>query len=106
MRHIFEATPSGPVVLIGGDIPGVTRDIIHDAFRKLENNDCIFGPATDGGFWLAGMRRGPRPLPVDLFNDVRWSSEHALADTLDTLGDSKVAFVAQLADVDTAADLP
>ena len=106
MRHIFEATPHGPVVLIGGDIPDVTAEIINDAFRKLTSNDCVFGPATDGGFWLVAMRRGPRPLPVNLFNGVRWSSEHALADTLETLGDAKVAFVAQLSDVDTAADLP
>ena len=106
MRYIFDNTPSGPVVLIGGDIPGVTPAIIHDAFRKLANHDCVFGPAEDGGFWLVGMRRGPRPLPVDLFKDVRWSHADTLHDTLASLAGASVGYVATLQDVDTAADLP
>jgi hypothetical protein len=36
---------------------------------------------------------------------VRWSSPHALADTLANLADRSVAFVATLADVDDAEDL-
>ena len=105
MRHVFETTPRGSVVLIGGDIPGVTRAIVRDAFAKLADHDCVFGPAEDGGFWLVGMRR-VGPLPVDLFNGVRWSCADTLADTLATLGDASVAFTATLRDVDTAADLP
>ena len=105
MRHDFETSPRGPVVLIGGDIPGVTPAIIQDAFRKLANHDCVFGPAEDGGFWLVGMRRS-KPLPTNLFKDVCWSCPDTLTDTLKTLGDASVAFVATLRDVDTAADLP
>ena len=104
MRHIFEATPSGPVILIGGDIPGVTPDIIAQAFHTLGSGQYVFGPATDGGFWLAGARR-TTPLPPHLFENVRWSSEHALADSLETLGGASVGFVQELNDVDTAADL-
>jgi glycosyltransferase A (GT-A) superfamily protein (DUF2064 family) len=44
----------------------------------------VFGPATDGGFWLIGARRS-RPLPRALFAEVRWSTAHALADTLATI---------------------
>ncbi|MBL4873643.1 MAG: TIGR04282 family arsenosugar biosynthesis glycosyltransferase [Rhodobacteraceae bacterium] len=105
MRHVFEVTPRGPVVLIGGDIPGITNAIIRDAFAKLRDHDCVFGPAEDGGFWLVGMRR-VRPLPPDLFDGVRWSCADTLQDTLGTLGDATVAFAATLRDVDTAHDLP
>lgn len=105
MRHVFESAPRGPVVLIGGDIPGITPAIIQDAFKKLANNDCVFGPAEDGGFWLVGMRR-VRPLPINLFKDVRWSCANTLTDTLGTLDDARVAFTATLRDVDTVADLP
>ena len=38
------------------------------------------------------------------FADVRWSSEHALADTLANLEGRSVAFVATLGDVDDARD--
>jgi len=105
MRHVFEVTPRGPVVLIGGDIPGITPAIIRDAFEKLNDHDCVFGPAEDGGFWLVGMRR-VGPLPVDLFKGVRWSCADTLKDTLGTLGNASVAFTATLRDVDTATDLP
>lgn len=52
-----------------------------------------------------GMRR-VRPLPADLFENVRWSCKDTLTDTLGTLGDASVAFAATLRDVDTVADLP
>ncbi len=104
MRHIFEATPAGRVVLIGGDIPGVTGAHIAGAFDTLGSADFVFGPATDGGFWLTGARR-TAPLPPQLFENVRWSGKHALADSLATLGGASVGLVAELNDVDTAADL-
>ena len=53
---------------------------IAAAFRLLGRHDLVFGPAEDGGFWLVGARRRPRLPP--LFGQVRWSSPHALADTL------------------------
>lgn len=105
MRHVFDTTPAGPVVLIGGDIPDITPKIINDAFQTLRHKDCVFGPATDGGFWLVGFRR-IRPLPPKLFENTRWSCEHTLSDTLKTLGDATVGYAATLHDVDTAADLP
>ena len=106
MCHILEETPSGPVVIIGGDIPGITPEIINDAFKVLRNKEFVFGPAEDGGYWLVGMRRGARPMPSKIFESVRWSCEHTLADTLATLEDAPVGFVTQLRDVDTVADLP
>lgn len=105
MRAGLENAPGGPVLLIGGDIPGVTPAIINEAFTKLANKECVFGPAQDGGFWLVGMRR-LRPLPRDLFKGVRWSTTETLRDTLGTLGNASVGFTATLGDVDTAADLP
>ena len=61
------------------------------------------GPAEDGGYWLIGERRTPKPLPA--FNGVRWSSENALADTLANFKNYRVARVRTVSDVDTAADL-
>jgi glycosyltransferase A (GT-A) superfamily protein (DUF2064 family) len=36
---------------------------------------------------------------------VRWSSQHTLSDTLANIGDRRVAWLAELADVDSGADL-
>ena len=94
---------SAPVVIIGTDIPAITPAHIMAAFRMLGSAQCVFGPATDGGYWLVGMRRRPHvPRP---FDGVRWSSPHALADTLANLAGQPVGFVATLCDVDDAAAL-
>jgi glycosyltransferase A (GT-A) superfamily protein (DUF2064 family) len=85
-------------VLIGSDIPGVTASYIAEAFTLLRGNDAVFGPAADGGFWLVGLK--PLPHLRDIFRDVRWSSPHALGDTLANLADRKVGFAARLDDVD------
>lgn len=91
--------------IIGADIPGITRAHIARAFQALRGSDAVFGPAPDGGYWLIGMR-GVRPPPPGLFQGVRWSSDHALSDTLSTLPGHRITLVDTLRDVDTAADLP
>jgi hypothetical protein len=83
MRRAIAAAPLGPVVLIGSDIPAIEARHVALAFRRLGPCDLVFGPAGDGGFWLVGARRRPRLPP--LFDRVRWSGPHALADTLAAL---------------------
>ncbi len=58
----------------------------------------MFGPAANGGYWLVGPRRRPRFF--DPFVNVRWSSEHALADTLANLAGKEVAMLWPLSDID------
>ncbi|HHI81795.1 MAG TPA: glycosyltransferase [Rhizobiales bacterium] len=103
MQHILDSARPGPVVIIGTDIPGISRRDIARAFFLLGENDVVFGPASDGGYWLVGARRSPK-VP-DLFGNVRWSGEHALADTLRNADGLKVGFAAQKTDVDCGADL-
>jgi uncharacterized protein len=103
MQRIFDRAPPGPVVIIGTDVPGIARAHIHAAFRLLGRHDAVFGPAADGGYWLVGLKRRPRTLRP--FAGVRWSSPHALADTLANLRDQSVGRLQTLSDVDTAADL-
>lgn len=104
MDRALRAPPAGPVCVIGGDIPEIDRARIAEAFTALGNHDAVLGPAPDGGFWLIGLRR-VRAIPSSLFANVRWSTEHALSDTEATLPDHRIAHVATLKDVDTAADL-
>ena len=101
MRRALAASPPGPVVLVGGDIPGLSANHVVAAFHVLGTSDLVFGPAKDGGFWLVGARRRPRLPP--LFDKVRWSSHYALADTLAGLTRRiKVGHAAKLQDVDDA----
>src|SRR5262249_34423713 len=102
MAASFARLPPGPAVLIGSDIPSIACAHIADAFAALGCRDAVFGPSEDGGYWLVGQRR-LRAMP-DLFRSVRWSSRHALADTLANLAPGQThALVARLADVDDGA---
>jgi rSAM/selenodomain-associated transferase 1 len=84
MRRQPAGLPPGPVVVIGSDIPDIRGHHIGQAFRVLGRHAFVFGPARDGGYWLVGARRRPAE-PSDIFQGVRWSTEHALADTLANL---------------------
>ena len=102
MQRMFDVLPPGPVVIIGSDVPGILCADIATAFGKLGGHDAVFGPAPDGGYWLVGARRVPVVLRI--FEGVRWSSEHALADTVANLGGKRVAMVHEIADLDEVGD--
>lgn len=104
MARVMRAAPPGPVCVIGADIPGVTRGRVWQAFSALGAADVVFGPAPDGGYWLVGLRNG-RAMPDGFLRNVRWSSAHALADSVASVPGARVAQVARLRDVDDLADL-
>lgn len=97
------AAPLGVrTVLVGTDIPGIRPRHIARAFAALDRFDVVFGPATDGGYWLVGVRSMGRA--PHLFDDVHWSSELALADTLANVKvPLTIALVDRLSDVDDGA---
>jgi hypothetical protein len=102
MHRAFRRFRCGRVAIIGCDIPDAGRQDARAAFRALGGAQAAFGPAADGGYWLVAMspRRPARP-----FGGVRWSTEHALGDTLVNFAGRRVALLRTLRDVDDAADL-
>ena len=89
-----------PVIVIGTDCPQVTARDIADALDALRHERFVFGPASDGGFWLMGA---DAPLRAGFFDGVRWSSEYTLADVRARAGE--VALLRELTDVDDAEGL-
>lgn len=57
------------VVIIGSDCLTITPDHIEQGFKALDEADVVIGPATDGGYYLLGMKQ----LHRFLFNDMPWS---------------------------------
>ncbi len=99
MRRALADCAPHPAVLVGSDIPGLTARHIAQAFALLGRHDLVFGPASDGGFWMVGCRHR---MPA--FGVVRWSSAHALADVLANMPKSlSIGFADQLDDVDDGA---
>lgn len=90
-----------PVLVIGTDCPQIRAQDIADALKALRHAPFVFGPASDGGFWLMGA---VAPLKPDVFEGVRWSSENTLSDLEGRLNGS-VAKLRTLTDVDDADGL-
>ncbi len=91
------------VVIVGSDVPGVDAAILSEAFDELHDHDLVLGPATDGGYYLIGLRRD---IP-ELFHGVPWGGEDVLSCTLDSAAAHglTVSMLPALADVDRPEDL-
>jgi rSAM/selenodomain-associated transferase 1 len=90
------------VVVIGSDCPEICTGDIEKAWSELHVNDVVFGPATDGGYWLIGLNK----VYPELFEDVAWGSASVLEQSVTRakmLG-LKIAMLRPLCDVDTEAD--
>ncbi|GAK34072.1 transferase 1, rSAM/selenodomain-associated [alpha proteobacterium Q-1] len=95
----------GQVFLIGADAPQMGARHLKAAQQALEEQDFVFGPAHDGGFWLFG---GKRPIPKPLWLAPRYSTAHARADFIDALKANAFpapAMLDFLNDIDEAEDL-
>ena len=94
----------GACVIVGSDIPDLSPGILKRANADVARFDLILGPARDGGYYLIGLKTPAHAFR--LFCWVRWSSPHALADTLANAPKHwRVGLLPILADVDVAADL-
>lgn len=95
-------------IIIGTDIPGITIDILKNAFEKLKTNDLVFGPASDGGYYLIGIKDASwSEANLQLFSGINWGTAEVLNQTLavaEKLGLSH-RLLDKLDDVDRPADL-
>lgn len=103
LQRLTRTLKPGALVVIGSDAPQVSRDDVAAAFRTLGRVDAVFGPSPDGGYWLVGL--GPKARLARPFDNVRWSTEQALSDTVANLGHLRVGYLRELEDVDDAAGL-
>src|SRR5688572_7864335 len=84
MARAFEQSfrsGSTATVIIGSDCPGLSTDIIAEAFGRLAESPVVLGPAEDGGYYLIGLRH---PIP-ELFHKIPWGTNRVLADSLGIL---------------------
>ena len=99
---------STAVVIIGSDIPEITRVIIEGAFEALKHNKLVLGPAGDGGYYLIGLHKAAENLAfAELFKSISWGTHQVLSQTIaaaDRLG-IDYALLDTLNDVDRPADL-
>ena len=95
----------GAVCLIDSDSPTVPRAAYEQAVEALlaPGDRVVLGPSNDGGYYLIGLKQAHRKL----FERIRWSTEHVLAETLERCGEAglEVVILPTWYDVDDAATL-
>ena len=81
----------------------INSSIVLNAFDLLSDNDIVFGPARDGGYYLVGLKTPIR----EIFQDIQWSTSLTLKESLDKASNKgyEVAFTEMLSDIDTIDDL-
>ncbi|MDR4493339.1 MAG: TIGR04282 family arsenosugar biosynthesis glycosyltransferase [Nitrospirales bacterium] len=91
------------LVIVGTDIPGITPQIVTQAFASLKEHDLVLGPTMDGGYYLIGLRK----KAPELFQDIPWSTDQVCPLTeqkAKVLGLS-MKKLPTLRDIDTIEDL-
>jgi rSAM/selenodomain-associated transferase 1 len=92
----------GPVLAVGTDCLEIDAGLLLQAFEQLTHRDAVFGPTSDGGYYLIGLSAA-RP---DLFRSVRWSSPSTLDDHLHCCRENgwSVSLLSMRHDIDTEKD--
>ena len=102
MKEALNNTGEGPRILIGSDIPGINNKHIKSALKELTKTKTVVGPARDGGYWIIGMARYQKAPGMQ---NVRWSSEHALVDTIKCFGQrTTIGYITTMNDIDNGQD--
>jgi hypothetical protein len=99
----FESGAEAALV-IGTDCPGLHADFMATALDLLQTHDLVLGPATDGGYYLIGLRS----LIPELFTGIPWGTDTVWQRTVaiaQELG-LTIANLPPLDDIDRPEDLP
>ncbi len=100
--HLFEKGYE-KIIITGSDCYELSTEIIIEGYNLLSENDVVAGPASDGGYYLLGMKNFiPR-----LFDNKNWSSDTVYPDTVNQIKALHYTFSALelLNDVDVESDI-
>ncbi|MEP2057264.1 MAG: TIGR04282 family arsenosugar biosynthesis glycosyltransferase [Maribacter litoralis] len=89
------------IIIIGSDMLDLSQEDLEAAFKALEKNDFVIGPAEDGGYYLLGMKK----FMPELFKNKSWGTETVLKDTLADLENETTTLLETKNDVDYYEDI-
>ncbi len=92
-------------ILIGVDLPDLPGQFLTAAFRELNANPAVLGPAEDGGYYLVGFNA--RVHSSEFFTDIEWSGPAVFEKTVEKFNKADVSYevLEEWRDVDTVEDL-
>ncbi len=91
------------VVIIGSDSIEISEKHLNEAFKQLDENEYVIGPAKDGGYYLLGMKSHSSTL----FEGKKYGHDKVLKELLEEIAKTKKEFylLDELNDIDTFQDL-
>lgn len=96
----FEAGFSN-IIIIGSDLYDLGEEDLKKAFLTLQHSEAVIGPATDGGYYLLGLKS----LPSQVFKNKTWGSNTVLKVTLQDLKNHQLIQLEPRNDIDRFEDL-
>ncbi|AQG82560.1 glycosyltransferase [Spirosoma montaniterrae] len=105
MQNAFSeqfAEETDKLIIIGSDCFEITPQHIEQGFAALDLADIVIGPATDGGYYLLGMKQ----LHPFLFTDMPWSQPDLRQRTEQVVAQHglRMARLDELSDIDEWTD--
>jgi uncharacterized protein len=91
------------IVVIGTDCPDLNTALMAQAFDALQNQALVLGGASDGGYYLIGLRQ----LVPQLFQGIAWSTAEVFQQTIAIAQTLNLQFTTlpTLSDVDRPEDV-
>lgn len=95
----------GKAIVIGSDTPDLSAADLKEAFRALNEEPAVIGPAHDGGYYLLGFNR--ESFQPGAFAGITWSGPEVFSQTIKCLrkGGCRPALLKKRHDIDTLKDL-
>ena len=94
------------VILIGTDSPQLNSELLSQVIDILNkgSEDCVIGPAYDGGFYLFGCTNS---IPEQIWTSVTYSKANTLKQLLNRLKEQNIPYslMKYIGDVDEEGDL-
>jgi uncharacterized protein len=90
------------IIAIGNDCPALTTTDLLAAARQLEQHAAVFGPSTDGGAYLVGLRRAA--FEQQAFAQINWQTNRTYAGLQTYAGDNYTC-LSEKSDIDSATEL-
>ena len=88
-------------IIIGSDMFDLNQKDLETAFDALQTNQLVIGPATDGGYYLLGMKE----LNKEIFQNKNWGTSTVLEETLADLKQKNYVLLEERNDVDYFEDI-
>ena len=96
------------IIFVGTDLPNLCHLDLINATIKLEKNEVVLGPSTDGGYWLIAFSKKLFTTNLYIpFIDIEWSKNCVLNKTIHNLSSKELKYdlLHRKIDIDTIEDI-